>query len=248
MGGHQSIQSVDVSSTIVTDQTLDVTQDCTATMAGSQVMTVSGNNNVFTDNRQDMTMSVDMRCVDSMDQSAKFSSKINDNIKQYAENTDIAGLGWLDAGKDTAEANIVNNVTTNVTFDDTQNCMTALNGQQIMSVQGSGNVFSKNVQDQSYDMTKSCLMSGGQYSKVVNNFSDIVNQHSVYAAENFFAFIPDAIEATIVDSAAIAAIALIVIVILVLAFKALTSRKARAKKKGKEAPALEPAAAGPAAV
>lgn len=240
MGGHESKQEVDISTTVVTDATLNVTQGCMSVMAGDQVMAVHGNGNVFTDNTQDQSMSIDMNCIDQMQQSNQFSSKINSSITQTLSDSEVALTEWMDPSSDTQTASVANNVTTNVTFDDTQNCMLSMSGTQIMGVSGDANLYAGNAQDQSEEITTTCLMSGGQYSTVVNNLTNTANQHSIYDSENPLAFIPDAIQATITSATAILAVMFIVITILVLVFMA-----GRRKRKRKTVTLPEPSLAEP---
>jgi hypothetical protein len=219
MGGHQSTQSVSVSTDLVTNAALNVTQNCLTFMDGTQVISVFGSGNVVEGNIQRMSLSVDSKCLSEMSQQGQFENKIADSVAQSLKDQEIAFSQWMDGSKDDQSSAIAENVTTNITFNDVQNCVASLQGTQLVIVSGSNNVVVDNVQEQTMSLASSCMMRGSQATDVVNDVTNTTNQHSTYESKNPFAFITDAIEATMKSAIAIAAVVFIAIVIIVLVFE-----------------------------
>ena len=219
MGGHHSKQSVKVSTNVVTNASLNVTQNCLTFMDGTQVISIYGSGIIFKGNIQRSTLSVDSKCVSQMSQQGEFENKLTDSISQELKDQEVAMTQWMDSSGDDQETDIVQNVTTNITFTDVQNCIDSLQGTQLFIVRGNNDVVVDNMQDQTMTLASSCMMGGGQTVDVVNDVTNTVNQHSTYTSKNPFAFITDAIEAALKSAMAIAAVVFIAIVILVLVFE-----------------------------
>lgn len=219
MGGHHSKQTVSVTTNVVTNASLNVAQNCLTFMDGTQVISIYGSGIIFKGNIQRSTLSVDSKCVSQMSQQGEFENKLTDSITQEMKDQEIALTQWLDPSGDDQLTDIVQNVTTNVTFNDVQNCIDSLQGTQLFIVRGNNDVIVDNIQDQTMTLASTCMMGGAQTVDVVNDVSNTVNQHSTYTSKNPFAFITDAIEATIKSAMAIAAVVFIAIVILVLVFE-----------------------------
>jgi len=225
MGGHQSTQTVKVSTNVVTNATLNVTQNCLSYMDGTQVISIHGHGIIFKGNIQRSQLSVDMKCVDQMSQKGEFENRLADSIAQELKDQEQALTEWMDPSGDDQGTDITQNVTTNITFNDVQNCLASLNGTQLFIVSGSDDVIVDNMQEQTMTLAQQCLMSGGQATDVVNNVTNTVNQHTNYDSESPFAFITDAVEAVLKSTMAIAAVVFVAIVILVLVFEVGTRRK-----------------------
>ena len=211
---------------MVTNAALNVTQNCLSYMDGTQVISIYGSGIIFKGNIQRSQLSVDMKCVDQVNQKGDFENKLIDTITQELQDQEQALTEWMDPA-DNQNTDITQNVTTNITFTDVQNCLAALNGVQLFIVRGSNDVIVDNLQDQTITLAQQCLLSGGQTTDVVNDMTNTINQHSVYDSESPFAFITDAIEAVLKSAMAIAAVVFIAIVILVVVFEIGTRRKKR---------------------
>lgn len=219
MGGHQTKQTVKLTTNVVTNATLNVTQNCLAFMDGTQVISIHGSGIIFKGNIQRSQLSVDMRCIDQMSQKGEFENKLKDSIDQELKDQELALTQWLDPSGSNQKTDITENITTNITFNDVQNCLASLNGTQLFIVSGNNDVIVDNMQDQTLTLAQQCLMSGGQSVDVVNDITNNVNQHSDYKSENPFAFITDAIEAILKSVMATAVIVFVAIIILVLVFE-----------------------------
>jgi hypothetical protein len=219
MGGHVSKQAVAVSSKVVTNAAMKATQNCLSLMEGNQVISIDGSNIIFSGNTQKLSLSVNSQCVSQMSQNGEFENKITDTITQELKDQEIAATQWLDPSADIQSTDIVQNVTTNITFDHVQNCINSLQGTQIIVVRGSNDVVANNIQEETMNLASTCMMSGSQAVDVINDLTNTVNQHSTYVSKNPFAFITDAIEAAIKSAMALAAVVFIAIVILVLVFE-----------------------------
>ena len=240
MGGHTSKQSVDATTNVVTNATLNVSQNCLSYMDGTQVISIHGSGIIFKGNIQQSQLSVDMKCIDQMSQEGDFESQLTASITQQLEDEEVAATQWMDPSGDDQKTDITSNVTTNITFNDVQNCLATLNGTQLFVVSGSNDVIVDNMQEQTMTLAQQCLMSGGQTVDVVSDITNTVNQHSTYDSENPWSFIVDAIEAVLKSAMAIAAVVFIAIVILVMVFEVGTRRK----KKGVSTFVASPPASG----
>lgn len=193
MGGHSSKQTVEVSTDIVTNSALNVTQDCMSYMSGDQVIDISGDNVVFTGNVQRATLSIDSNCVSETSQKGDFEDKLKQGVAQSLDQQQIAGTQWLDPSRDDLRTNITQKVATSVTYDNLQNCVKNLSGRQLITVSGNNAVVADNLQEQTLKLASSCLMSGGQAVEAAHDLTNSVNQHTVTENTNAFAFITDAI-------------------------------------------------------
>lgn len=229
MGGHHSKQTVKVTTNIVTNASLNVAQNCLSFMDGTQVISIYGSGIIFKGNIQRSQLSVNMKCVSKFAQEGEFKNKLRDSITQELKDQEQALTAWMDPGGDDQETDITENITTNITFNDVQNCLASLNGTQLFIVRGTDDVVVDNMQDQTMKLAAECLMSGGQTTEVTNDVTNTINQHSTFKAQSPFAFITDAIEAALKSAMAIAAVVFIAIIVLVLVFEIGTKGK---KKKG----------------
>ena len=225
MGGHHSKQTVTVSTKMVANTSLNVAQNCLSYLDGTQVISIHGRDIIFKGNIQRSRLNIDMKCVDKMSQKGEFKNKLTDSITQELRDQEQALTEWMDPSGDNQKTDIVQNVTTNITFNDVQNCLASLNGTQLIVVSGSNDVIVDNLQEQTITLAQECLMSGSQATEVVNDITNTVNQHSSYDSKSPFAFITDAIEAALKSAMAIMAIIFITIVILVLVFEIGTHHK-----------------------
>ena len=228
MGGHQSKQSVAVSSDLVTNASMKMSQDCISFMDGSQVIAVNGSGNVVDGNVQESSMSVNSKCVAQLGEDGSFVNKLTDSVSQALKDEEIALSQWMDGSKDKQSTSIAENVTQNLTFEEAQKCLNTVQGTQVIMVKGTGNVVSDNLQEQSSQLVSNCLMSGSETAKSVNDVTNTINQHSTYKSDNPFSFITDAIEGVFRSAIAVAAVVFIAVVILVLVFEV----GGRKKKKG----------------
>jgi hypothetical protein len=219
MGGHHTKQSVKLSSDVVTNGTLNVTQNCIAFMDGTQVISIYGSGIIFKGNIQRSQIGVNMECVDHMGQQGGFENKLVDSVTQKLRDQEQALTEWLDPGGSNQRSDVSQKVSTNITFNNVQNCLARLNGTQLFVVTGSNDVVVDNLQEQTLNLAQQCLLSGGQVVDVVNDVTNTVNQHSVYDSQNPLAFITDAFDAVLKSSMALAAVVFIALIILVSVFK-----------------------------
>ena len=219
MGGHHSKQTSNVTSDLITNAVLGVTQNCLAFMDGKQVISVYGSGNVFEGNIQRSQLSVNTKCVDKINQSGEFKNKLKNSISQKLKDEELALTEWLDPSGDSQGSDITQNITTNISFKNAQKCLTGLDGSQLFVVHGTNNIVVDNMQDQTLDLTNECIMDGSQAAETSNSVTNTVNQHSVYESKSPLAFITDAIAASIKSVIAIIAIVFVVIVIMALVFE-----------------------------
>lgn len=211
MGGHQSKQSVDMSTSLITNAVMNITQDCQTTINSNQIMNQYGTGNVFKGNVQRSTISINQKCLSKMNQSGEFSNKISSAIAQEMKDQTVALTQWADAGKDSQSTRLHNAVTTNITFNDVQNCAVSIDKKQIMNQVGNDQIMEDQLQESVTNVMKTCLMSGGQTANVANDITNTVNQHSEYKSENPLNFIADTFRA--IGSSIMSVVYLIIIFI-----------------------------------
>lgn len=219
MGGQQSKQKVSATTRVASETAMDLTQNCVSYMDGTQVISINGNNNVFSGNTQRMSMNVDAKCVSQAGQDGSFENKLNDAVTQQLKNESVALTQWLDNSKQSLKQDIDETVTSAFKFKDVQNCMNELTGTQVIAIEGDDNVVTNNLQDQSMALAADCLMAGAQTSQAASDITNTMNQHSTYTSKNPFAFITDAIEGVFQSAFGVAALVFIAIVILVIVFE-----------------------------
>lgn len=224
MGGHHSTQSSTESSSIMTNATLNVAQNCLSYVDGTQVIGIYGSGNVFRGNIQSSQLSVDMRCVDAMGQQGSFSDQLTSSIEQELADQEVALTQWLDSSSDTQKSAITQRIVEGITFTDVENCLASVDGTQLFVVDGSNNVIVDNLQEQTQNLATQCLLSGGQAANVVNDVTNTTNQHSTYDSENPFAFITDAIQSVFQSGAVLAVVLLIAVVLFAVVYKLATRR------------------------
>jgi hypothetical protein len=237
MGGHQSVQSVSISTNVVGSAVQKVTQSCISYVNSDNVLAVSGDGNVLGDVTQTMSVSVNSVCSANITQNAKFQNSLANSVSELLKDQEVSMTQWLDNSQDDSNAAIQQNVTTNVTSTTVQTCLDNINSQNILNITGSGNIIKDAVQSSTVSMISHCLLSQGQTSQSVNAITNTVNQHSTYTSKNPLAFMSDAIESVIKSVIMIAAVIFIVVICFIGIFIVLRKRKRNAAAATPAAPA-----------
>lgn len=231
MGGHSSKQSLSVSSALVTNATLNQTQDCLTSTSGENVINIFGDGNVAVNIDQTLTLTTTANCSSILGMKTDFDSKLNDQISQSLKSQDIALTSWLTPGSDNQSANINHSVTTNINTNLVQKCISSLSGRNVINVVGSQNVLKNDIQKQTASMLAGCMQSNSQSLSTMTDITDTINQHEVHTSENPLAFLTDALQAMVRDIAIAAAVVFVAVIFIVVAGKFMAKR-ARAKASG----------------
>jgi len=235
MGGHHSKQSMKATSSIVTKVSSEQTQNCIQVADGTNLLNVYGNANVVTHITQDMTFEIKADCVNQMVESNKFEADLQNQIQQQLKSQDIAMTSWLSAGSDNQSAEIDNSVTTLISTKVIQNCLTSLTGRNVINIQGSNNVVSDVVQQQSQSALTSCIQGTKESNSTIANITNVANQALSHIDKNPFAFITDAIKAVVTSIAVLIGVVVVAVVMMVIVGKTLSLSK---KKKHADLPPL----------
>ena len=238
MGGHTSKQSVTESTNVVSSVTQQVTQNCVTAVNSSNVIVITGNGNIVSGVDQELSVSVNSQCVSTVTQAAAFKDNVKTAAVQVTNTETISGLGWLDCGEDDSATTITNNVSSTTTSTTVQNCLNSVQGKNLINITGNQNVLQNDLQKNTIQMFSKCVLGNAQQASTVNDITNTANQQSTYTAKNPFAFIPDAIEATVKSVAMMIAIVFIILICLGAIVMALT-----ASGKNKDPPGFTPAAA-----
>lgn len=228
MGGHHSKQTLSVSSSVVTDATMNQTQDCIAVTDGQNVVDVFGSGNVVTNVTQDMSFRVKQDCVNKLSAKTDFEQKLSNDVTQHLKDQDIALTSWLTPGSSDQSETIKNSVRTNITTNVVQKCLAQLSGQNVVNVRGTGNVVTHIVQKQSQNVVSSCMQGSQQSMTAITDITNVVNQQQKNVDKNPMAFITDAIQAAVRDVAVAIGIVIVAVVVLVVLGKLLSKRHKKA--------------------
>lgn len=215
MGAHHSTQSLKTSTSLFTQATIDVVQNCITYLSGDQIIDIHGDGNIFNGNVQRASLSINSKCVDSISQKGNFVESLADKVAQELNKKDVALTQWMDPGGENQASDIRESIKNNIKISDVQECLARLNGEQLFIISGSDNIIQNNLQDQTMNLAKQCLMSGSQTADTMNHITNSINQHSTHITDSPFAFITDAIKSVFSSSIYVAAFVFIIIIIFV---------------------------------
>jgi hypothetical protein len=225
MGGHSSKQTVDVSTSVTANIMQTTAQNCINVAYGGNTITINGNYNVVSGVDQTVSISINSACSTFAAQNSTFDADLENALSQILSDQEVALTEWMDNSQDDQNTDVKQNVTTNFTQSTVQNCVNNLDGYNILSVTGSGNVVQDITQTATLNVISQCILKGQQTSDVVSSITNTVNQHSVYTSENPLAFIADAVASVLKSAMAIAAVLFIVILCFVFVFMVAGRRK-----------------------
>lgn len=225
MGGHSSSLSANVTTNIVSSGVYDASQNCVVDASGGQSIIIDGSGNIIDGVDQIMDLQISSNCYQSQVTNTDLQSAVDNQIAQTLADQQVAMTQWLDNGGDSVNSNIATSVTSNITIDNTQNCVEALNASQLLLVRGNSNVVRNVLQQQSAKGMLTCMQESENTSSFVQDTTNSVNQHSDYTSENPFAFITDAIAAMFKSALMAAAVIFIIIIALVFLFMVLHHKK-----------------------
>lgn len=229
MGGHHSTQSISASSSLLTNATLKQTQDCIAVTDGSNVIDVSGNANVLSGVTQNLTFTVKQDCLSKLESRDDFQQKLATEIAASLKDQSVAMMSWLTPGSSRQHTAINNSVTTNVTTETVQKCLSQLEGNNIVNVRGSGNVLSGIVQNMQQGLVGSCMQGTAQTLTAITDISDSINQKQSSVQKNPLSFLTDALQAMVQDIALSVAVIVLAIAGIYAIAKVLKHRRAAAQ-------------------
>ena len=225
MGGHQSKQSVNISTSVVSNIVQESTLSCLTYMNGTNIINIVGNDNVVIDATQTTSITVNSDCVSDTTQQASIQNNLTANIAQTIKDNEVAMTQWMDHSSDDNEASLTQSVTSNVTLNTVVTCLNSLSGKNVLNVVGNSNVVKKSFQSSTLNLISQCLLSQGQVTNTVTDITDTLNQHNDYTSENPFAFITDAIEAIAKSAMMLIAVIFILLICFVVVFESLHHEK-----------------------
>ena len=239
MGGHQSKQTVSMTSKILTKATYNSTQNCISVGEGSNVFSLYGDHNVVENVSQNTTLSVDSECSQNISQNQDFQTQLANTVVDSLKTQEVALTSWMTPGKSTQSSNVDNVVKNNITTNLVQNCLTQLSGTNVFSLVGSSNVVRGVMQSLTENKFGGCLGANSQVVKTSADVTNAVNQTMSDVQKNPFAFITDAIQSVVKNIAVLGGIALVALVMVVV----LAALLRKHHKRSKERKAADPPAA-----
>ncbi len=245
MGGHQSKQSVSVTSQVISRAIQNVTQDCVSVGVGENTISIKGDYNVFSGVSQKLSITVNEDCSTLAAQDSKFGADMASATASALGSESVALTQWLDNSKSSQSTNISQTVSNTFTTNVVKKCISSLTGMNNLFVSGNANVVKNVTQETAIDRVASYILSDGQTAGAATTVADTVNQHALYASENPLNFIADAVEASTRTALRALAIFLIVVACFVAIF--IAARTPRRSALPAPAPAPAPLPPWPAA-
>lgn len=212
MGGHNSTQVANVTTSMINSAVLSATQKCINYEHGSNIIDVTGTGNVVDDVNQRISFSIDANCLAGATQQDTLITNMSDKMSQSLKDQDLALTQWMDGSKDTNISKVKQLISNNVSSTVVQNCVKDLDSRNILNVAGTGNVVTKIVQDSTSKAVGDCMMKQGQTAKAVETVTNTINQHAEHTSKSPFAFITDAIQSVTKSLIYVAAVIFIVII------------------------------------
>ena len=191
MGAHQSTQTVNQTSNVVTTASMSSVQDCLVTSVGGQEIVIWGDDNVATDVDQNLTITVSAKCENNPDLGANYNNDVKFNLTSQLKDHEVDIWGWGDFGSDSQVDNMTQNITNTIKFEAMQKCVYDTAGTQVFVVKGDNNVVHGVLQKEALQVAGGCILNMKGAANVVNRQADTVNQSSDYSEEGPFAFISD---------------------------------------------------------
>lgn len=225
MGGHQSKQTVGVSTNVAANIVQNTAQNCISVAYGGNTININGNYNNVSGVDQTVSISINSDCSTFAQQNSTFDADLQNALTQALNDQEVALTEWMDNSRDDQSASVSNSVTANFTQNTVQNCVNTLNGYNILNVTGTGNVVKDITQNATLNVISQCLLGNGQTSSVVSDITNTVNQQSTYVSQNPLAFIADAIAAIFKSLIVAAAVVFVVIICFVMLFLLLRGKK-----------------------
>ena len=183
MGAHQSTQTVDQTSKVVSTASMSSVQECLVTSVGGQEIVIWGDDNVVTDVDQNLTITVAAKCKNNPDMGANYDNDVKFNLtQQLKEHKGFLG-GFGDFGHDTQVEHMTQNITNNIKFEAMQKCVYDTAGTQVFVVKGDNNVVHGALQQEALKIAGGCILNLQGSADVVNKQTNTINQHSDYSAD-----------------------------------------------------------------
>lgn len=212
MGGHHSKISATSTTEVYTGALQQTTQNCVTAAYGSNIINLNGDNNLAEGISQRIALSVDNQCLQSTTQSADFTTQVANQVVQSLTDKGVALTQWADTSKQTVESTLHTKVSTEISKQTVQNCITSLNGLNSISIRGNGNVVRQAAQDLTLTQLGKCVQADAQTAKVLNAITNSTNQHADVESANPLQPLADVAKSLAQSAMVMAAIVFIVIV------------------------------------
>ena len=225
LGGHQSRQTVNATTSVVSNAVQNVTQTCITYVYGSNTFNISGDGNVVSGVNMKIGIRVDSTCTEEVTGKDTFQNVLQDKISQLLKDQEVAMTQWLDNSKDETKTNIKQSIENNITSNTVQTCVNKINMQNLFNISGNSNVVKNVLQEGTANVISKCMLTDDHVASTVNDVTNTINQHSEYESQNPFAFITDAIEAIMKNAMVVIAIIFIVVLCFIGLFMVLRRKK-----------------------
>lgn len=191
MGGHQTKLTVNASNESIMKAIFMAKQDCSTTATGVQSINLRGSNIIVDGVVMTQDMKINGSCVMDVVNDLQNDTDITNNVGQQIGNADVAGLEWMNAGKDNQETNISNVVRETAQTEILGKCVQQYLATQSINLRGS-NIIIKNVKmDQMFSGISKCTLTAASSTKAATVLANKTNQGETNKAENPLSFLSD---------------------------------------------------------
>jgi hypothetical protein len=213
MGGHQSKNTSTSTNQIYGESLLSSAKSCVNVANGSNVINITGAGNVLNGINQSLSIEVNAPCVSKTVQNSDFNNTFANAVQQKLSDSGVAMTQWMGAGSDTVRNLVTNNVNNKTINKSSQNCLNTINSQNILNINGTGNVATNIVQTSTGKMLANCLSGNAQAASAINAVTNAANQTTIVKEANPLAFLTDIFTSFQKDGMMVmAAIAFIIII------------------------------------
>ncbi len=211
-GGHQTVQSLSETTSVVSQAIQQTTSSCTSAQWANNIINVSGNNDDVKGDVQSVTVTVNASCAAAALDQANFQNTVTQSAGQSSSDAEIALTQWLDNSKDSQTGTIASSVLNTFTQTAVSSCMASSTSNNVLNVSGSGDSLEGVTQSAMSNVAASCLLQVGQTAEALSTVTDALNQQATYTSANPLSFISDALNAIGKDVMVAVAVAFIVLI------------------------------------
>jgi len=234
-GPQISSVSFNDANSLVTNVIQSTTQSCITSNVGGNSIVVDGNYNVLEDITQSLTFTVNQNCSAMVEDPDDFSTSISNAIQQQLSQSS-AEVGSFLSGlqDDNAASSITNAVTTNITQETVQNCLSQNSFPNSITIIGNGNDILNVTQSTVADVIMSCSLNQNGAITSSQTIADTLNQSSSQAQTSPFQPLLDSMNKIFAEGIGAVVIMFVVLIVLVILFKAISGIRKSKKSKASD--------------
>lgn len=194
MGGQQTKLTVNSSNEAIVKAIFTARQDCSTDAIGNQSITLRGSNIVVDGVTMTQDMKVDGSCVLDVVNDLDSNQDLQNAVGQGIQNQGVAGLEWMNAGKDEQNTNISNVVRETSKTEILGKCIQKYLATQSINAQGNNIIIKNTKMDQVFEGVSKCTLTATSSTKAATVLANKTNQSEKNVSENPLNFLSDLME------------------------------------------------------